>query len=171
MRVGGARTATWFARRGVVAEKYMKCCPCCGKEVPETVELIILRCHRWRKGRKEMLGTMIREANSLTSMIEAERSHAKVALLIGGEHKGKQLENWDTIPNRQSEKTPRGKGGKVEPKVRDGVLSSMSLDERVMGSGALRIAAFLQWMVGLRDPIIKGMRRCPPSTEDQRPNG
>ena len=66
LRVGGARTATWFARRGVVAAKYMKCCPCCGKGVPETVEHIILRCRRWRKGRKEMLGTMVRGANSLT---------------------------------------------------------------------------------------------------------
>ena len=101
----------------------------------------------------------------------ARRNHAKVALLLGGEYKGKQLENWDTIPNRQTEKTPRGEGGKVEPKVRDGVPSSMSLDETVMGSGSPHIAAFLQWMVGLRNPIIRAMRRCPPSTEDERPNG
>ena len=72
---------------------------------------------------REMLGTMIREENSLTSRMEAGRSHAKVALLLGGEHKGKQLENLDTIPNRQTKKTPRGEGGKVEPKVRDGVVS------------------------------------------------
>ena len=118
-----------------------------------------------------MLGTMLREANSLTSRMDARRSRTKVALLLGGEYKGKQLENWDTIPNRQTKKTPRGEGGKVEPKVRDGVPSSMSLDETVMGSGSPHIAAFLQWMVGLRNPIIRAMRRCPPSTEDERPNG
>ena len=171
LRVGGARTSEWLARRGMVAEKYKKCCPCCGKEVPETLKHIMLRCRRWKKGRKEMLGSMIREANRLTSGMEVRRGRTKVALLLGGEYKGKQLENWDTIPHRRTTETHTGEGGKVEPQVQDGVLSSLGLDERVMGSGALRTAAFLQWMVGLRNPIIRAMRKCPPSTEDQRPNG
>ncbi|CAN0437199.1 unnamed protein product, partial [Laminaria digitata] len=60
IRVGGARTAAWLARRGMIAAMYLDCCPCCGKEVTETWEHLMLRCPKWRKGRKEMLGTMIR---------------------------------------------------------------------------------------------------------------
>ncbi|CAN0412161.1 unnamed protein product, partial [Laminaria digitata] len=65
IRVGGARTAAWFARRGIIEAMYLDWCPCCGKEVTETWEHIMLRCPKWRKGRKEMLGTMIRAAHNL----------------------------------------------------------------------------------------------------------
>lgn len=170
-RIGGIQTAAWLANRGVVAAKYKRCCPCCGKEVPETIAHILLRCPRWKRGRKEMLRPMIHEARGRTSGKATKRSRTQVALLLGGEYNGKQLKDWDSVPNRKKAETPPLSGEEAEPTVKDGVLESLLLDGRVMESGALRVAAFLQWMVGLRDPIIRAMRRCPPSTEDQRPNG
>jgi len=81
-REGGLRTAVKRAKRGLIAKKYLKFCPCCkGKEGEgESFEHLLTDCQRWKDRREQCTGAVL----SVVAGTRIGSKEEKVVLLLAG---------------------------------------------------------------------------------------
>lgn len=158
-RLESVWTCDRLADVGLLPGRYRSHCPCCKKDVPESVSHLLLSCSRWKAGRDRLLGDLIAGARlrwRLTSSRESQRR--LVTLLLGGRWQGKPLSNWTLdgpAPGAEESRSrgPSAPGGSVEG-ARDGFVDS----PRIRSRGCLRVASFLAWMMRERSFIIREVR-------------
>lgn len=91
-RTRGLWTARKRAKRGLIAKKYMRLCPCCSVKggEGETVEHLLVECQRWKDEREQYMGEMIKSIVAVGPIEQGE----VVTLLLGGECGGRRVESW-----------------------------------------------------------------------------
>ena len=91
-RIGGLWTTRKRAKRGLIARKYLKLCPCCGDKrgEGETIEHLLLECKKWRDEREKYMGDIIKDIVAMGPMEQGEM----VTILLGGESNGHRVSSW-----------------------------------------------------------------------------
>jgi hypothetical protein len=91
-RTGGFWTARKRAKRGLIARKYLKLCPCCGTrgEEGETIEHLLLECQKWKDERERCMGDLIKEITAMGPMEQGDM----VIILLGGVCSGYRVSSW-----------------------------------------------------------------------------
>lgn len=149
-RMGTLWEAVSLAKIGRLPRKFLKWCPCCRTEVPETLEHLMLDCQRWSGVRERTLSGIVVEAKNLLGTQLENVSQACVTLLLGGESQGKRLENWGFEYVHESTSVIPTLGAVDEPQE-TGLPAATS---RVRKPGCLLVSAYLASVVEARAPII-----------------
>jgi len=91
-RTGGFWTARKRAKRGLIARKYLKLCPCCDTkgEEGETIEHLLMECQKWKDERERCMRDIIKDITAMGPMEQREM----VTILLGGESSGQRVSSW-----------------------------------------------------------------------------
>lgn len=178
MRCGNFRFATGYVMAGLLPDRYMRSCPCCRADEPETLEHLMVICESWMEERGRLLGVVLRAAMERSSDLVSV-----CALLLGGELEGERLVDWAVVrsPDRweQSQDLDEADSTLSGNLLRDQLRMSETervvrenSDAGVSESGCVAVARFLQEVVRKRTKCIWMLRsRYLASLKSRSPNG
>ncbi len=72
-------------------ERYVRLCPCCRNQTPDSLEHLLLYCPRWCSEREKFLSPILQDIESILDGIPS-MAQDRVALLLGGEYRGRKVE-------------------------------------------------------------------------------
>lgn len=90
-RIRSVWTGERAAKAGLIDERYEDKCPCCERNVPETLQHIVCRCDRWMNQRKELILRLPMDFRAALRGIPDDR---RLELLLGGGEDETLRELW-----------------------------------------------------------------------------
>ena len=159
MRLESVWTCDRLADVGLLPGRYRTRCPCCKKDVPESVPHMLLDCVRWKDGRDVLLGDLVAVAHDrwrLTSSVVCQRR--MVTLLLGGRVQGEPLSNWNLDGTTPGTRVPPSRGPSGAGGSGGGARGGFMVSPWILSRGVIRVASYLDWMMRERSFIIREVR-------------